>query len=549
MTVRVVWLNYHPDVCNTPGMWDQAQVTELLFPLGRWHPLHPDAWPDEPAAVVVIPGAFHAGDVARINADLARFERVLVVITSDEGSRFPYEDLQHPAMRLWVATPRPGRGSFDRAVPDGWQPDTRDVLVRFDGPGPRPEPWAFFGRVNHPGREAMARALTALEVPLAPTPARFLRSAGFTQGVDQATYLRSLRDAKLAIAPAGPETPDSFRCYEGLEAGCLPLVDVTCPAYPDENYWSNAFGEQPPFWFISDWEHAPGLIADALAGWPANANRASAWWQNWKREWRRDWETTAVWLGTELPDRPVTVLMPTSPIPSHPSISVVDRTIRSVRNQLPDAEILLLIDGIRAEQEERRPAYDEYVRRVLWAAAHQWDNVSPVLFDDHQHQTGMTRRALDLVDTDLVLFVEHDTPLEDMPIPWDQAIGALRDGEIDLLRFHHESEVLDVHRHLMVGGPTKARSGLPMWPTVQWSQRPHLASVAYYRRILDAHFSADAKAMIEDRMHGVVQSAYQTDRRHGWYQHRLAIFHPDGNIRRSFHLDGRASDPKYDMRF
>ena len=32
-------------------------------------------------------------------------------------------------------------------------------------------------------------------------------------------------------------------------------------------------------------------------------------------------------------------------------------------------------------------------------------------------------------------------------------------------------------------------------------------------------------------------------------RNRIAIYHPDGNIRRSLHLDGRRDAPKFDMRF
>jgi hypothetical protein len=87
--------------------------------------------------------------------------------------------------------------------------------------------------------------------------------------------------------------------------------------------------------------------------------------------------------------------------------------------------------------------------------------------------------------------------------------------------------------------------------TSQWSQRPHIASVAYYRRILDSHFSADAKCFIEDKMHGVLDQAYILDGIAGWNQHRIHIYDPgngNGNMKRSYHTDGRAGERKYDER-
>jgi hypothetical protein len=33
----------------------------------------------------------------------------------------------------------------------------------------------------------------------------------------------------------------------------------------------------------------------------------------------------------------------------------------------------------------------------------------------------------------------------------------------------------------------------------------------------------------------------------GWYNWRLWIYTPEGNIKRSYHLDGRGGDPKFEM--
>ena len=93
----------------------------------------------------------------------------------------------------------------------------------------------------------------------------------------------------------------------------------------------------------------------------------------------------------------------------------------------------------------------------------------------------------------------------------------------------------------MLDHQTGSWQGVPLRRTFQWSQRPHLAPTGYYRRIL-GEFPAAPNTMIEDRMHSVCQVEP--------YDHnRLAIYHPDGDIKRSYHLDGRGSEPKFDMVF
>ncbi len=239
----------------------------------------------------------------------------------------------------------------------------------------------------------------------------------------------------------------------------------------------------------------------------------------------------------------VTVLVPTSPIPSHPSTEVIDVTVGSVRAHLPDAPIIVMIDGPRTD-----PDYLEYARRVTVRCARDWGPALPIIYDEHAHQYRMTRRALDYVTTRHVLFVEHDTPLLDRPVPWADLADVIDSGAVDVIRLHHEANVLEPHRHLMIGDgprgyPTEAGE-VPLWPTVQWSQRPHLSSTGFYRTMLAADWWRPTDGMIEDRMHSVVQSAWADHGLAGWQQFRVALFHPDGDIKRSDHLDGRAGADK-----
>jgi hypothetical protein len=56
-----------------------------------------------------------------------------------------------------------------------------------------------------------------------------------------------------------------------------------------------------------------------------------------------------------------------------------------------------------------------------------------------------------------------------------------------------------------------------------------------------------ARSFIEDTFHGVVHSDFIDDGKLGWYKHRLWIYYPNNgeNIKRSYHLDGRAGTLKF----
>lgn len=575
--IPVVWLSYRAPTICARGTWDTG-LLERIVDRRAWRPAGALAYrsvegfeelPEGADGAVVIIGAQHhhlPDEVARLNADLARLRWVVLILAGDEHSLFPWRDLApHPAMALWVMTPRPhvhgplaASADFRRVtfVGEGYRDDTPDLLsVCAQEADERPLDWFFAGQVTHSRRRDLVAALRRIR---GRWRGDLVQTPGFLLGLERPEYLRRMAAARVVPCPAGPGTPDSFRAYEALEAGALPLVDAVTPeAWP--GYWSFLLGgadgvapDPPPFPVVDDWADLPGIMEAALDGWPANANRASAWWQAEKRRlaYRLDDDVriTSEWAPgstSELVDL-VTVLVPTSPIPSHPSTEIIDETLDSLAAAgLDGCEVIVMADGVRPEQEHRRADYEEHLRRLLWSLNHGRRNHLPLVFGEHRHQAAMTRAALDLVRTPLVAFIEHDTPIVG-EVPWQAMASAiLETGQVDVIRLHHEAAVLKPHRYLMAGKVQEV-GGVPMQPTAQWSQRPHVASVAWYRSMLDRHFSAAARTMIEDRLYGFLATPWVE--RHEWGDEcRLWLYHPEGSIQRSTHLDGRAGEAKYGM--
>lgn len=565
MTVPIAWVSYHePDIIRR-GYWDQG-LLERTIDRSLHRPVQPvpyshhDGIETLPAgaegAVVVVPAQHHAGaeDLSRLNAEIANLGWVLVILTGDECSLFPWQDLQHPALRLWVMTPHPEHHAEcpARFIGEGWRYDTPEVLAETSAA--KDQDWFFAGQVTHRRRKALAAALRRLSAQ----SGRLVETPGFTQGMERRDYLRALARAKVAPCPAGACTPDSFRLYEALEAGCLPLLDDTSPK-GWSGFWAlmERSGARPPAPTVERWADV-GTVIDSEVGdqWPANANRASAWWQGYKRSlaYALDDDVREV-SGEEFRSPPtpsagladlVTVLMPTSPIPSHPATAVITETLGSVmaHPQLAGCEAFVMIDGVRPEQEHRRGDYEEYQRRLL-QLTNTIPGVVPLRFEDHTHQAKMTRQALEQVRTPLVLFVEHDTPLVG-EIPFVGLAQVILDGTAEVVRLHHEAEVLKPHRYLMADDSPVDVAGVPMQRTAQWSQRPHLASADWYRAMLDKYFGPNARTMIEDRLYGEIATPW-VERREWGKECRLWLYAPAGDMKRSTHLDGRGEDPKYEM--
>lgn len=239
-------------------------------------------------------------------------------------------------------------------------------------------------------------------------------------------------------------------------------------------------------------------------------------------------------------DKDITVIIPTSVIPSHPETFIIEETINSIRHHLPDSEIILQVDGIRDEQNDREDDYNEYITKVLWYCLHKWKNVIPVLFDEHSHQTTMMKKTIDLIKTPLMLYVEADCPFViDRKIDFEKCVEKIYSGDANTVRFHFEGVIPTVHNHLMLN---RDREGFTK--TIQWSQRPHLSSVIYYKDTVLP--TVKEKFFIEDTFHGVVMNDYNDHGLLGWNKHRLWLYTPDiDNTKYTYHLDGRNGGLKF----
>lgn len=240
----------------------------------------------------------------------------------------------------------------------------------------------------------------------------------------------------------------------------------------------------------------------------------------------------------------LTILIPTSPIPAHPSTEILTETISNVR-KYTEERIIILFDGVHESLEHRREQYEEYKRAVIAAIeAGAYGYCTHIAFDEHTHQAKMTRYAMTYyVDTPLILFCEHDTsPIGD--IPFNEICHLVEhDRSVNYIRFNIFHMILPEHRYLMLGEEWATNPNgtvIKYTRTIQWSQRPHVAKSDWYRELLDKHFVREQRTMIEDVMHSIVQDAYHRD----GVDMGLTIYTPDGNQLRSYHSDARGADKK-----
>lgn len=246
-------------------------------------------------------------------------------------------------------------------------------------------------------------------------------------------------------------------------------------------------------------------------------------------------------------DNNVTILVTTSPHFRCPDTEMIRKTIKIYRDYLPHAEVLILADGVREEQKKLEHDYRIYLDRLeKWIKRR--DNMRLYEFGEFYHQAGMVKRAFDkdMIKTPLIMFAEHDFPIHG-EIPFEDIIDSLLKGKMQLIRFYLETDLIPEHRHLFLDKKPVVIDKIPMIRTGQWSQRPHIARLDYYKQIINLRFTDQSRTYIEDGVHGYHGELFALDPYKCWANNRMAIYHPDGNISRCYHLDGRGEEQKYEI--
>lgn len=517
---RVYWLAIRPE--NPPkGYWDHGLIQHILDKFKYEHSETNSLPVGEGGGIVVIPARNQASDIEAINAELAKLTWCVVILTGDEESVFPFEQLSHPNMRIWVMSPQQGRhDSVSFKIGSGFRYEQPEIM-REIGLCDRELDWFFSGQITHPIREQMAVQLRGMSGGV------LFEQQGFGQGLTHREYLEYMARAKFVPCPSGPVSPDNFRLYEALEAGCIPIAD-------GGDYWPYLFGEPVPFPIVSSWDVLPELLETLKANYQETASKVFAWWQRYKRRMTNELYDDIIEVSGVFPPYTyqdvITVLMPTSAIPSHPNTEMIEKTIASVRDRLPTSEIIVMFDGLDPSQAEHKPAYDSYITRLLWKMNYEYKNMMPIVMPSFSHQTGMTIEALTYVETPAILFVEHDTPLIH-DTPFDDLLEVVLRNMAYTVRLNHEDRILDEHKYLQIDDRPRDMHGVPMIRSKQWSQRPHLSLTQYYRDISAKYWKP--QMFIEHCMYGVIV--------HGDIdEHRLYIYAPEGNMLRSTNLNGRA---------
>ena len=181
-----------------------------------------------------------------------------------------------------------------------------------------------------------------------------------------------------------------------------------------------------------------------------------------------------------------TILLASSPIPSHPSIRLISEVLKSLRlitDLKADTKIIIAQDG--CEDESVKPAYDQYLRKLDKYRRGSGLNITIVLNDKQGHLTGNIRNAIQFVGTKYVLMMQHDLPFVSAFHIYHVIEDMENNSSIKHVRFNRRNSIKakwDAQSDLF--GKQIQGKNYQYTRTGSWSDQNHLSTVEYYQSIV-----------------------------------------------------------------
>jgi hypothetical protein len=265
-------LSFNENDCAA-DKWDYGLLKEI-FTKYDIEEIKVTSLPKEERAFVIVPGPQNLGHEKYINKEIQNISRLVLFINGDEQGSFDITKINHPNAEIWVQYPYEQHKHLNK-LPIGVPQHLKKLVP--DYPSKDYEVY-FSGQITHPRRQQIAKVMPDMPNAI------FTLTAGFAQGGEPKDYYKSLSSAKIAPAPAGAATIDTFRFFEAIEMLCLPISDSVDSKGNSRNFYQDVFGYDIPVRSVTDWSELHGLVPELLNNYPENMHTVVSWWIKYKRD-------------------------------------------------------------------------------------------------------------------------------------------------------------------------------------------------------------------------------------------------------------------------
>lgn len=270
--IKTYLYSFKAEDCSA-DKWDYGLLKEV-FDKYQIEQVRVTSIPKTERAFVVVPGPQNLGYEESVNREIQNVSRLVLFITGDEEGKFDIEKISHPNAEIWVQYPYEKHKDLNK-LPIGVPQHLKKLVPEYPS---KDYDICFSGQITHPRRQQIAKVM-----PFMPN-ALFTPTAGFAQGGEPKDYYKALASAKIAPAPAGAATIDTFRFFEAIEMLCLPIFDRIDSKGNSRDFYKDVFGYAIPVNGVVNWSELRKLVPELLNQYPGNMHIVVAWWIKYKRD-------------------------------------------------------------------------------------------------------------------------------------------------------------------------------------------------------------------------------------------------------------------------
>jgi hypothetical protein len=268
--MKVYWLTTEEDT-RAKGYWNTYLLEDILKDEEHIIGQIPD---DADTGIVMIQSWRH---IDEIGANLNKLKSCLVIKTGDEEYNFDTGKLVGENRKVFCQYPG-NRQGVDKYIPLG---PSREV-PQFDND--RIYNWCIMGQITDPFRVRIAEQTRKMNGGYS------IETNGFARGLPYEMFCEVLSQSKVSICLPGGHSADSFRLYETLESGAIPIAFHSA-------YHQQLFPDGVPFPVLDNPVLIPSTVVSCVNNFDELSKQCSEWWQNEKIKLRDAIYSTSKELG------------------------------------------------------------------------------------------------------------------------------------------------------------------------------------------------------------------------------------------------------------
>jgi hypothetical protein len=209
------------------------------------------------------------------------FKKGIVILTSEEDSFFNWEVIPEH-FEIWTQYYAPNKSAIKTRLLLGPPSRIKDYKINRKPFAEREYFFSFVGQIQNPFRQQCLGAMKTWG-----EKGVFVHVAdsfgGIENGIEYQRYLDIMCNSKFVICPAGSMCVDSFRLYEALTCGAIPITDERSPRdTPGFNYWNEVYPNHGIV-TVSDWRDLSRIMYD-IENRHLLVDRDGLWWEQYLQD-------------------------------------------------------------------------------------------------------------------------------------------------------------------------------------------------------------------------------------------------------------------------